>query len=73
MLLVIKLPKLRVVVFRNTFCLNFNIHAFTRSSIYKGVVLRFIIARKFTSLRFGLVSAGQLEEATRTFRFPDLA
>ena len=49
MLLVIKLPKLRVVVFRNTFCLNFNIHAFTRSSIYKGVVLRFIIARKFTS------------------------
>jgi hypothetical protein len=47
-LLVIKLPKLRVVVFRNTFRLKFNIHVFTRSSICKGVVLRFIILRKFT-------------------------
>jgi hypothetical protein len=49
MLLVVKLAKLRVVVFRNAFCLKFNIHAFTRFSIYTGVVLILTITRKFTS------------------------
>jgi hypothetical protein len=49
MLLVVKLAKLRVVELRNTFYLKFNIYAFTRSSIYKGVVLRFGIVRKLTS------------------------
>ena len=48
MLLVVKLAKLRVVGLRNAFCLKFNIHAFTRSSICKGGVLRFIIAKKLT-------------------------
>jgi hypothetical protein len=43
-----KPPKLRVVVFRNTFRPKFNMHAFTGSSIYKGVVLRFMIVRMFT-------------------------
>jgi hypothetical protein len=49
MLLVVKLAKLRVVGLRNAFCLKFNIYAFTRSSIYKRVVLRFIITKKLTS------------------------
>jgi hypothetical protein len=47
-LLVIKLPKLRVVVFRNAFRLKFNTHASTRFSIYKGVALRLTTARKST-------------------------
>jgi hypothetical protein len=46
--LVVKLAKLRVVRLRNAFHLKFNIYAFTRSSIYKGVVPRFTIARKPT-------------------------
>jgi hypothetical protein len=37
MLLVVKLAKLRVVGLRNAFRPKFNIHAFTRFSIYKGV------------------------------------
>ena len=49
MLLGAKLAKLRVVRLRNVSYPKFNIHAFTRSSIYKGVVLRFTITRKFTS------------------------
>jgi hypothetical protein len=48
MLLGVKLAKLRVVRLRNASRPKFNIYAFTRSSIYKGVALRFIIARKFT-------------------------
>ena len=47
-LLVIKLPKLRAVVFRNTFYLKFNTHTSTGFSIYKGVVLRLTIVRKPT-------------------------
>jgi hypothetical protein len=47
-LLVIKLAKLRVVVFRNTFYSKFNTHVSTRFSIYKGVALKLIIARKLT-------------------------
>jgi hypothetical protein len=47
-LLGVKLAKLRVVGLRNASYLKFNIYAFTRSSICKGVVLRFIIARKPT-------------------------
>jgi len=46
--LVVKLAKLRITRLRNTFYSKFNIYAFTRSSIYKRVVLRLIIARKFT-------------------------
>jgi hypothetical protein len=48
MLLVVKLVKLRVVVFKNAFCLKFNTHAFTRFNICKVVVLKFIIAKNFT-------------------------
>jgi hypothetical protein len=48
MLLVIKLSKLRAVVFRNAFCLKFNIYVSTRFSICKGVVLRLTTARKLT-------------------------
>jgi hypothetical protein len=48
MLLVVKPAKLRVVGLRNAFYPKFNIYAFTRSSIYKRVVLRFIIVRKLT-------------------------
>jgi hypothetical protein len=48
MLLVVKLAKLRVVGLRNAFRPKFNIHAFTRFSIYKGVVLKFTIAIKLT-------------------------
>jgi len=48
MLLGVKPAKLRVVGLRNAFRPKFNIYTFTGSSIYKGVVLRFTIARKFT-------------------------
>jgi hypothetical protein len=48
MLLVVKLAKLKVVVSRNAFRLKFNTYASTRFSICKRVVLRFIIAKKFT-------------------------
>jgi hypothetical protein len=48
MLLGVKPAKLRVVGLRNASRLKFNIHAFTGSSICKGVVLRFTMARKFT-------------------------
>ena len=48
MLLVVKLAKLRILRLRNASRPKFNIHAFTRSSIYRGVVLRFTMARKFT-------------------------
>jgi hypothetical protein len=48
MFLVIKPPKLRAVIFRNTFRPKFNTHASTGFSIYKGVVLRLITARKPT-------------------------
>jgi hypothetical protein len=48
MLLVVKPAKLRAVVFRNAFRLKFNTHAYTGFSICKGVVLRFVIAKKFT-------------------------
>jgi hypothetical protein len=47
-LLVVKAAKLRVVGLRNAFRLKFNIHAFTRSSICKGGVLRFVITKKLT-------------------------
>jgi hypothetical protein len=46
--LIVKLVKLKVV-FKNGFHLKFNTHAFIKFSIYKGVVLKFIIAKKFTS------------------------
>jgi hypothetical protein len=49
MLLVIKPPKLRAVVFRNAFRPKFNTHASTRFSICKGVALRLTMARKLTS------------------------
>jgi hypothetical protein len=48
MLLGVKPAKLRAVGLRNASCLKFNMYAFTRSSIYRGVVLRFTMARKFT-------------------------
>jgi hypothetical protein len=48
MLLVVKPAKLRVVVFRNAFYLKFNTYTSTRFSICKGVVLRFLIAKKLT-------------------------
>ena len=48
MLLVIEPPKLRAVVFKNTFRPKFNTHASTGFSICKGVVLRFLIAKKLT-------------------------
>jgi hypothetical protein len=48
MLLVVKPAKLKAVRLRNAFHPKFNIHAFTRSSICKGVVPRFTIARKPT-------------------------
>jgi hypothetical protein len=48
MLLIVKLAKLRAVGLRNVFRPKFNIYVFTRSSICKGVVLRFIISRKLT-------------------------
>jgi hypothetical protein len=38
-LLVVKLAKLRITRLRNAFYPKFNIYAFTKSSIYKGVVL----------------------------------
>jgi len=49
MLLVVKPAKLRAVGLRNTFRPKFNIHAFTRSNIYKGGVLRFVMAKKLTA------------------------
>jgi hypothetical protein len=48
-LLVIKLPKLRAVTFKNAFYLKFNMHAFTRFSICKGVAFRLTTAQKLTS------------------------
>lgn len=48
-LLVIKLLKLRAVIFRNAFRLKFNIYTSTRFSIYKGAVLRFTMIRKPTN------------------------
>jgi hypothetical protein len=48
MLLAVKPAKLRIVGLRNAFRPKFNIHAFTRSSICKGVVLRFVMAKKLT-------------------------
>jgi hypothetical protein len=47
-LLVIKPPKLRAVVFRNAFRPKFNTHASTGFSICKGVALRLTTARKPT-------------------------
>lgn len=47
-LLVVKPVTLRVVRLRNAFRLKFNTYASTRSSICKGVVLRFAIVRKLT-------------------------
>jgi hypothetical protein len=47
-LLVVKLAKLRVVGLRNFSHPKFNMHAFTRSSICKGVVPKFTMARKPT-------------------------
>jgi hypothetical protein len=48
-LLVVRPAKLRAVGLTNAFCLKFNMHVFTRSSICKGVVLRFTVAKKLTS------------------------
>jgi hypothetical protein len=48
MLLIVRLARLRTVVFRNAFRLKFNTHASTGFSICKGVVLRFMMAKKFT-------------------------
>jgi hypothetical protein len=48
MLLVVKPAKLRAVELRNAFHPKFNMHAFTGSSIYRGGVLRFVIAKKLT-------------------------
>lgn len=48
MLLAVKPAKLRIVGLRNAFHLKFNMHAFTGSSICKGVVLRFVMAKKLT-------------------------
>ena len=48
MLLGVKPAKLRAVGLRDVFCPKFNIYAFTRSSIYKGVALRFATTRKLT-------------------------
>jgi hypothetical protein len=47
-LLVIKPPKLKAVVFKNAFRLKFNTYAFTRFSICKEVALRLITAKKLT-------------------------
>jgi hypothetical protein len=49
MLLVVKPAKLRTIGLRNAFRPKFNIHAFTRSSICKRGVLRFVIAKKLTA------------------------
>jgi hypothetical protein len=48
MLLAVKPAKLRIVGLRNAFRLKFNTHASTGFSIQKGVVLRFVIAKKLT-------------------------
>jgi hypothetical protein len=48
MLLAVKPAKLRIVGLRNAFCPKFNMYAFTGSSICKGVVLRFVMAKKLT-------------------------
>jgi hypothetical protein len=48
MLLIVKLAKLRAVGLRNAFRPKFNMHAFIRFSICKGVVLRFAMAKKLT-------------------------
>jgi hypothetical protein len=48
MLLVVKPAELRAVGLRNAFRPKFNMHVFTGSSICKGVVLRFVIAKKLT-------------------------
>ena len=48
MLLGVKPAKSRVVGLRSASRPKFNMHAFTGSSICKGVVLRFTMARKFT-------------------------
>jgi hypothetical protein len=48
MLLGVTPAKLRAVGLRTASRPKFNMHAFTGSSICKGVVLRFTIARKFT-------------------------
>jgi hypothetical protein len=59
--LVVKLAKLRVVVYKNTFYLKFNTYVSTRFSTYIGVVLRLLTATKptdfykliyYTSLRY---------------------
>ena len=49
MLLGVKPAKLSVVGLRNAFRLKLNMHAFTRSSICKGGVLRFVMAKKLTA------------------------
>jgi hypothetical protein len=49
MLLAVKPAKLRIVGLRNASRLKFNMHAFTGSSICKGVVLMFVMAKKLTS------------------------
>jgi hypothetical protein len=49
MLLIIKLAKLKIVVFKNIFCLKFNIYASIRLSIYKEVAFNLITTIKFTS------------------------
>jgi hypothetical protein len=46
--LVVKLAKLRVVVYRNAFRLKFNTHVSTRFSTYIRVVLRLLIVTKPT-------------------------
>jgi hypothetical protein len=48
MLLGVKPAKLRAAGLRNAFRPKFNMHAFTGSSICKGVVLRFAMAKKLT-------------------------
>jgi len=48
MLLVVKATKLKAVGLRNAFRPKFNMYAFTRSSIYKGGVSRFVITKKLT-------------------------
>jgi hypothetical protein len=49
MLLTVKLTKLRITRLRNASRLKFNMYTFTKSSIYKGVVLIFVIAKKLIS------------------------
>jgi hypothetical protein len=48
MLLRVKPAKLRAVGLRDVFRPKFNIYTFTKSSIYKGVALRFATTRKLT-------------------------